>query len=114
MVGKLIMSVLVAGSLGAASVKVPSPSCISASTVSAQACQQGCCANKSCCATSSKRTSVPSQPLIKAGFELAAVVAKPTEVLLPIEAQAPRGPIILALSFGHTPPTPVLLCTFLI
>jgi hypothetical protein len=47
-------------------------------------------------------------------MEVAGVVAKPTEVLLPIEARAPKARILLALKVGHAPPTQVLLCTFLI
>jgi hypothetical protein len=116
MFGKLILSVVVATSLDAATLRVPAPSCVSTSAASEQSCRTNCCANKTCCATSPKRASLPSQPLTKSGasLELAAVIAKPTEVLLPTEARTPQAPIFLTSNVGHTRPTPVLLCTFLI
>ena len=116
MIGKLILSVLLASSLGAATVRMPAPSCVTTLAASVQSCRTGCCANKTCCATSAKRNPLPLQPLTKSGpaDQLAAVVAKPTEVLLPIEVRAPQAPTFYALSVGHAPPTRVLLCTFLI
>jgi hypothetical protein len=116
MVGKLLLSFIVAGSVGAATLRLPAPSCITANAASPRACHMGCCANKTCCETSTQRTQVPAPPLLKsdqgAGF---AVTLEQTELVAPTSVPLPHLTAVgLRRSAAHSPPQRVLFCTFLI
>jgi hypothetical protein len=116
MPGKILLSLLVASSLGAATVRLPMSPCMVTNTADTKACQPGCCANKSCCRTSHKRTSIPSQPLAKGdvGQDLTPAIVQSVTASSLIEIASPGQAHAHVLMVAHPPPTRVLLCTFLI
>jgi hypothetical protein len=65
MFSKVTVSVAVGLALFAATVRLPATPCFVTNTPSEKACQPGCCANKTCCATSHERTGPAVQPLAK-------------------------------------------------
>jgi hypothetical protein len=92
-------------------------SCILSSAPVQKACQSGCCANKTCCATSTENKSTPSQPLAKAdsSYKLDATsVALATAVSAIREFGAQRFLLSNAASEAHSPPTLALICIRLI
>jgi hypothetical protein len=91
-------------------------SCILVNSPSQKACQSGCCANKTCCATSPKNTAPPSQPLAKADSSQQ-LNAACFAVALPFssyETRAQQFRFQLAAPLANSPPRLALLCTFLI
>jgi hypothetical protein len=115
--GKLLLSVLTAALLGAATVRLPASPCMLMNTPSEKACQSGCCANKTCCETSHQRTSSPAEPLAKSSptYQLAAIVAPVIQVFLPSkDLPRPRTVVLSRQSVGHSPARLAFLCSFLI
>jgi hypothetical protein len=116
MFGKVMVSVAVAAALFSGSARLPAATCILANTVSEKACKPDCCANRSCCATSPKRTGSPVQPLAKSSINqqllLAPEATTTSPVAVPLEREThfvfPPEPA------AHSPSRFVLLCTFLI
>jgi len=91
-------------------------SCILSSAPAQQACKQGCCANKTCCATSSQHKSTPSHPLAKAdsGQQLKATCFADALPLSRHEIGAEQFRFQAAAPLANSPPRLALLCTFLI
>jgi hypothetical protein len=91
-------------------------SCILSSAPSQKACQPGCCANKTCCATSPKNTAPPSQPLAKAdyGQQLSAICFAAALPLSSHEVGAQQFRFQATTPLENSPPRLALLCTFLI
>jgi hypothetical protein len=115
MLGKILSSLLIAASLGAATARLPVTPCILTNAPDSQACETASCANKSCCETSSQRTSLPSQSLLKSlNQDISAAPLLAVGCPLPVEIPAARRPLVSAPNFGLAPPVRVLLCTFLI
>ena len=116
MLGNILSSLLLAASLGAATVRLPVAPCMLSNTPATRACLPESCANKICCETSLQRTSAPSQSLVKsdASQEISAVpllaVARPLPLAIPVARQT----LLPAPTFALPPPARVLLCTFLI
>jgi hypothetical protein len=84
---------------------------------SQKACQPGCCANKTCCATSPKNTAAPSQPLAKADSGQQLNVFSSATAALPFsgyETGAEQFRFHVTSLSSHSPPQLALLCTFLI
>jgi hypothetical protein len=115
MLGKVVASLLVLASLGAATARLPVTPCMLASTTEGQNCEAGSCANKSCCETSLQRTSLPSQSLVQSlNQDLSPAPLLNVGCPLPLEIAAAPPPVLSGPHFGLTPPARVLLCTFLI
>src|ERR1041385_1082391 len=117
MLSRIMLSVAMVIVLVAAPVRVSARTCILLNASGEKACQSGCCANKSCCATSQKNTAPASQLLAKSasGFELSATCVATLSAIAP-------GCVLLdrQLSSSRTPscaviaPQLAVLCTFLI
>jgi len=94
-----------------------SATCVLVNSVSQKACAFACCAGKSCCHASQKKTEQPTQPLATAGS-----VQKDVGVFAPLVSNAiagqPRGAEIFGFSisehFRHSPETLALICIRLI
>src|SRR5207248_5584723 len=63
MVSRVTASLVLVAAIFAASERPVSSACILVNAPSKKACGPACCANKSCCQTSQKRTTEPVQPL---------------------------------------------------
>ena len=106
-----------AAALLVAPVSISAQSCILLNAAAEKACQPGCCANKTCCATSRKNTAPAAQPLAKSasGSELNATciatitAVAPGYVSLDRQLSLSRAP-----SCAVVPPQLAALCTFLI
>jgi hypothetical protein len=117
MFGKVIVSLALVGAMLVASEQSVSAICILVSSPTQKACAFVCCASKSCCHASQKKTGQPTQPLATTGF-----VQKDVGVLAPLVSNAiadqPRGREIFGLSFSehfrHSPEPLALLCIRLI
>ena len=99
-----------------AEVRLPTTPCIITNTADAKACSPGCCANKTCCATSHKRTGLPAQPLVKATVDQQNIATLSPTVSIPLAIQ-PTAEARYYLQIepkAVSPPRLVLLCTFLI
>jgi hypothetical protein len=116
MVGKLLLSLILAGSVGAATVRLPASACMLVNAPSTQSCRPACCANKTCCQTSAQRTQVPAQPLLQSGqaADFVVALAQPAATNAPAIALHRHETVIGTLPVAHSPPSRVLLCTFLI
>jgi len=97
-------------------VSLAARSCILSTAPSQKACQSGCCANKTCCATSPKNTVPLSQPLAKADSS-----QQPSAtffaVALPFsnyETGAEQFRFQATAPSANSPSRLALLCTFLI
>jgi hypothetical protein len=117
MLSRIMISVAVAVALVGAPVGSIARSCILVNAPSQKACQPGCCANKTCCATSPKNTAPASQPLAKidSGQQLSATCF--ARVALPYpnyEVGAEQFRLHVTSLSAHSPPQLALLCTFLI
>ena len=87
MAGKTTIALAVGFALVAASIQLPAASCVLSKVSSEKTCQQGCCANKTCCATSRQRTDLPVQPLAKPASDQQniALIAATVGVALPLQ-----------------------------
>jgi hypothetical protein len=117
MLSRIMISVAVAVALVGAPMGSIARSCILVNAPSQKACQPGCCANKTCCATSPKNTAPASQPLAKAdsGQQLSATCF--ATAALPFsscDAGTQQFRVHAASLSAHSPPQLALLCTFLI
>ena len=112
----MIMSVLLAGCLGAATVRLPVSPCFVTNTPAPKACEPGCCGNKTCCATSHERTGPPVQPLAKSTIDQVSFVAVAVMIAAPFTLAVTSEPkvVFFAEPTAHSPPRLPLLCTFLI
>jgi hypothetical protein len=99
-----------------AAVRLPTTPCIITNTADAKACSPGSCANKTCCATSHKRTALPTQPLAKATADQQSIATLSPAVTIPlaIQAIAEARYYLQIESEAVSPPRLALLCTFLI
>ena len=116
MTAKMAIGVFVALALLVAPVRLQANTCIVVNGVSEKACQPGCCANKTCCATSAKRTGPSAQPLAKAASTDVLTLVAPAVVAISITHPTVTRSIARAdvISRAHSPPRAALLCTFLI
>jgi hypothetical protein len=117
MLSRIMISVAVAVALLGGPMGSIARSCILVNAPSQKACQPGCCANKTCCATSPKNTAPASQPLAKsdAGQQLSATCYATVALPCPNCAAGTeqfRFPVT-SLS-ANSAPRLALLCTFLI
>ncbi len=80
MLSKISMSMLVVIALLFGAIRLPAAPCILSNAPTEKACQSGCCAYKSCCETSHKRTGLPAQPLAKSASDQQNVVSLPALV----------------------------------
>jgi hypothetical protein len=117
MLGRIAISVALVAAVAAAPIRMSARTCIVSDTPSQKACQPGCCANKTCCATSSKHTGPVSPPLAKSQ---SAPELNATGVAT-LGAIAPDYPSLdRQFSFSRAPscaiasPQLAVLCTFLI
>src|SRR2546423_916266 len=113
---KVMVSVAIAATLFSATVRLPAAPCILTNTPGEEACEPGCCANKSCCATSHKRTGAPVQPLAKSSSDQQTIVAPAIRAVLPLAAPivAEAKIVFIADQAATSPSRLALLCTFLI
>jgi hypothetical protein len=112
-----MISVAVAVALVGAPMGSIARSCILVNAPSQKACEPGCCANKTCCATSPKNTAPAPQPLAKAdsGQQLSATCFAPVALPYPnCEAGTQQFRFRVTALSAHSPPQLALLCTFLI
>jgi hypothetical protein len=117
MVSRITVSVAVALALFTAAVRVPAgATCIITNTSSEKACEPGCCANKSCCATSHERTGPPVQPLAKSSSDQQNVTAISAAVVfvLPVQVATKSRILSSAECKAHSPPPLALSCICLI
>src|SRR6266436_9537203 len=82
MLTRIMISVAMAAALLVAPVSNSARSCILLNAPAEKACQPGCCANKTCCATSQKNTAPVSQPLAKSGSDQQSVATLPSAVVV--------------------------------
>ena len=117
MTSKIAISLAMVFAVCIAPLRLPAQSCILSNAASEKACQPDCCANKTCCATSPKNVVPASQPLAKnsPGPELNAICPVVSSAILSYHGTATQ-PVAFAnaASSAQSPPTPALLCTFLI
>jgi hypothetical protein len=116
MFSKLTVSVAVGLALFAATVRLPATPCFVTNTPSEKACQPGCCANKTCCATSHERTGPPVQPLAKSSPDLQNVATLPPTVAAFWSIQVAIESLSLSSAewTEHSPPPLELICIRLI
>jgi len=116
MLSRIIISMAMAAALFTAPVGVAARSCILNNAPSQKACQPGCCANKTCCATSPKNTAPSSQPLAKADSaqQLSATCFAAALSFSTCEAGAEQFWFQATAPSANSPPRLVLFCTFLI
>jgi hypothetical protein len=116
MLTRIAISVAMLAALGAVPVYVSARSCVVSDSPVQKACKPGCCANKSCCATSTKRTAPASQPFAKssAGSELNATFAAAFAAIAPGFVSLDRQSLQRAPLCAIAQPRLAVLCTFLI
>src|SRR5207247_1916094 len=116
MLSRITVSLALVATLIVASEASTSSACILVNSPSQKACAPACCANKSCCQTSQKRTGAPAQPLTSAGSYQQNLVALPIVSTGTVDRL--RVTEISAFSIiehsWHSPPTLALLCIRLI
>ena len=116
MLSRIVISLAMTTALVTAPMSLSARSCIFSSSAE-KACRPGCCANKTCCTTSSKKTEPVSQPMAKSasGFELSAICAPISNVAAPATPSLDRhlSPW-RTLSCAIASPRLAVLCTFLI
>jgi len=115
-VSKIVISLMVAMMLPVAATPLSARACILSNVASEKACKPACCANKTCCATSSKNTAPPSQPVAKADSSQQ-LSATCFAVALPFsnyETGHEQFRFRATAPSASSPPQLALLCTFLI
>src|SRR4029450_11646395 len=116
MFSKVTMSVAVGLALCAATLRLPVMSCILSNASSPVACQPGCCANKTCCATSHERTGPPVQPFAKSGLDQQNLTTPPTAVVAVVLNQTATESLVFSSVewAAHSLPPLELICICLI
>jgi len=116
MLSRIMISVAMAAALLVAPVSISARSCILLNAPAEKACQPGCCANKTCCATSQKNTAPISQPLAKSGSNQQTIAALPSVVTVVGLSPVAETPSIFSSRdcMAHSPPQLVLICIRLI
>jgi hypothetical protein len=117
MFSKITVALAVGLALLTATVRLPAAApCFVTNTPSEKACEPGCCANKTCCATSHERTGPPVQPLAKSGSDQQNIATIAPAVVIALPLQFPKvAPVFHSADFAaHSPPRLALFCTFLI
>src|SRR5437660_12453318 len=116
MLSRIMISVAMAAALLVAPVSISARSCILLNAAAEKACQPGCCANKTCCATSPQNTAPASQPLAKSASDQQNLVGLSSQGGLAL-----LSPVAIASSFfshedsaAHSPPRLALTCIRLI
>jgi hypothetical protein len=116
MIRNVIVSAGIGLALFSASVRLPAAPCVVTNTPSPKACQPGCCANKTCCATSHERTGPPVQPSAKSSSDqqtFATVLALPGLALFVRDAT--ESYVVSSEKFAaHSPAQFTLICIRLI
>jgi len=109
------MSFVAIAALLVAPVHLPARTCIISDAPIHKACQPGCCANKTCCATSQKNAPV-SQPFAKdnSTFEFNATCVPALNAPAPDHASLDRHLSSLRADSRAPCPQLAVLCTFLI
>jgi hypothetical protein len=97
--------------------QLPAASCILVSAPSPEGCKPNCCANKTCCATSKKRTLPISPPLAKSSDanqqQVIAFVSVPLIDSIAVAA-SPQPLCVSAPGRAHSPPPLAASCIRLI
>src|SRR4051794_35915325 len=117
MLSRIIISVAMTAALLTAPAGLSARSCILSSAPAQKACKQGCCANKTCCATSKEHKSAPGDPLGKAdsNYKVSATcVAISPALSQSCESGAQQFLLSNATSSAHSPPPLALICIRLI
>jgi hypothetical protein len=116
MLSKVTVSVAVGLALFAATVRLPATPCFVTNTPSEKACQPGCCANKTCCATSHERTGPPVQPFAKSGLDQQNLTTPPTAVVAVVLNQTATESLVFSSVewAAHSLPPLELICICLI
>ena len=110
MLAKAAVSVAVGLSLCAATLRLPTVSCVLSNSSSPVACKPGCCANKACCETSHERTAAPVQPFAKSGLDQQNLAPSPAIVATVVLNQtATESPVFLSVGWTAHSPTPLAL-----
>lgn len=117
MLTRITLSLVLVAAVTVASERSASPACVLVNAPSQKACARACCANKSCCETSQKRTGAPTQPLAASGSHQENFVALTAVVsnghVFPLRATEIPG-FSIAEHLRHSPATLALLCIRLI
>jgi hypothetical protein len=116
MLSRIAILLAMTAALVTAPIGLSARSCIFSSSAE-KACQPACCANKTCCETSTKKSAPVSQPLAKsasgselnATFAATAIVPAPDITSLDRDLSSLRAP-----SCAIASPQLAVLCTFLI
>jgi hypothetical protein len=116
MLRKIMASLIVGLALVAATVQLPAATCLMTNAPSEKACRPGCCANKTCCETTPKRTELPAQPLARSGVDQQNVSAMPqiAAVVLVMPAATESHCFSSTERRAHSPRPLALLCIRLI
>ena len=116
MIGNSTLSIAAGLALFAATVRLPAATCILSNISTENACQPGCCANKSCCETSDERTGPPVQPLAKSTADQQNVAAVPAAVPVRLVVQVARELRVVSSAecLPHSPAPLALICIRLI
>jgi hypothetical protein len=116
MLNRIMISVAMAAALLVAPVSISARYCILLNAAAEKACQPGCCANKTCCATSQKNTAQAAQPLAKSGSDQQTIATLPS--LVAVAALIPAAETSSIFSSrdctAHSPPPLALSCIRLI
>jgi hypothetical protein len=116
MLSRIMISVGMAAALLVAPMSISARSCILLNAPAEKACQPGCCANKTCCATSQKNTAPAAQPLAKSGSDQQSVATLPSAVaVVGLSPAAETSSIFSSRDcMAHSPPPLALSCIRLI
>jgi hypothetical protein len=115
--GRTVISVIVAITLPIVATPLSARSCILSNVASEKACKPGCCANKTCCKTSEKNRATPSQPLAKSGTDQQNIVVSPPVLNVVSVNQPARTKSVLprlASCSSYSSATLALICIRLI
>ena len=116
MVSRITVSLAVMLGLCATTIRLPVSPCVLTNTASEKACEAGCCANKTCCVTSHKRTGSPVQAATKSGSDQQSTlaIASSDGYSLPVHFGTDSHFVSDAERVTHSPPTLALICIRLI
>jgi hypothetical protein len=116
MIRRITTSLAMMTVLFAATIRLPASPCVVTNTASDKACRMGCCANKTCCATSHKRTGSPNQPAAKSSVDqqITTILPAAGAVVLPNGFAGDANFVPLVGRANHAPPTLALICIRLI
>jgi hypothetical protein len=114
MFSKITASFTVGLALVAATVALPTASCVATNGPSEETCESRCCANMACCETSAERTAPPAQPLAKSGHQQN-VSVMPAIAAVTLVSFATESHVFSSTeSRPHAPPPLALICIRLI